>query len=79
MTISYFSAQRLMRAVKFPQLAPTHLYPNEWLYYLLGKDSECQAHGWSKIGKAKSADAPLVTPLMIIFTNCLRQGVFPEI
>ena len=27
----------------------------------------------------KSADASLVTPLTIIFTNCLRQGVFPEI
>ena len=27
----------------------------------------------------KSADASLVTPLMIIFTNCLRQGVFPGI
>ena len=27
----------------------------------------------------KLGDASLVTPLKIIFTNCLRQGVFPEI
>ena len=40
-----------------------------------------KAHGWDEISvkMIKSADASLVTPLMIIFTNCLRQGVFPEI
>ena len=27
----------------------------------------------------KLSDTSLVTPLKIIFTNCLRQGVFPEI
>ena len=27
----------------------------------------------------KLADASLVTPLMMIFTNCLRPGVFPGI
>ena len=27
----------------------------------------------------KPSDASLVTPLKIIFTNCMRQGVFPEI
>ncbi len=27
----------------------------------------------------KLSDASLLTPLKIIFTNCLRQGVFPEI
>ena len=27
----------------------------------------------------KLSDASLVTPLKIIFTNCLRRGVFPEI
>ena len=40
-----------------------------------------KAHGRDEISvrMIKSADALLVTPLMIIFTNCLRQGVFPGI
>ena len=40
-----------------------------------------KAHGLDEISARmiKSADASLVTPLMIMFTNCLRQGVFPEI
>ena len=39
-----------------------------------------KAHGWDEISvrMIKSADASLVNPLMTIFTNCLRQGVFPE-
>ena len=40
-----------------------------------------KAHGWDEISirMTKIGDASLLTPLKIIFTNCLRQGVFPEI
>ena len=40
-----------------------------------------KAHGWDEISirMIKINDASLLTPLRIIFTNCLRQGVFPEI
>ena len=40
-----------------------------------------KAHGWDEISirMIKISDASLLTPLRIIFTNCLRQGVFPEI
>ena len=39
-----------------------------------------KAHGWDEISirMIKISDASLLTPLRIIFTNCLRQGVFPE-
>ena len=38
-------------------------------------------HGWDGISTRmiKLSDASLVTPPKIIFTNCLRSGVFPEI
>ena len=40
-----------------------------------------KAHGWDEISirMMKLSDVALVTPLKIIFTNCLRRGVFPEI
>ena len=40
-----------------------------------------KAHSWDEISlrMIKLSDASLVTPLKIIFTNYLRQGVFPEI
>ena len=40
-----------------------------------------KAHGWDEISirMIKLSDVALVTPLKIIFTNCLRRGVFPEI
>ena len=40
-----------------------------------------KAHGWDGISTRmiQLSDASLVTPLKIIFTNCLRYGVFPEI
>ena len=40
-----------------------------------------KAHGWDEISirMIKISNASLLTPLRIIFTNCLRQGVFPEI
>ena len=40
-----------------------------------------KAHGWDGISirMIKISDASLLTPLKIIFTNCLRQGVFPDI
>ena len=40
-----------------------------------------KAHGWDEISirMIKLSDSSLVTPLKIIFTNCLRHGVFPEI
>ena len=38
-------------------------------------------HGWDEISirMIKLCDAPLVTPLKIIVTSCLRNGVFPEV
>ena len=40
-----------------------------------------KVHGWDEISKRmiKLSDVSLVTPLKIIFTNCLSQGVFPGI
>ena len=40
-----------------------------------------KAHGWDEISvrMIKLSDAALVTPLKMIFSNCLRRGVFPEI
>ena len=40
-----------------------------------------KAHGWDAISirMIKLSDASLVTPLKIIFTNCLRHGIFPDI
>ena len=40
-----------------------------------------KARGWDEISirMIKLSDVALVTPLKIIFTNCLRRGVFPEI
>ena len=40
-----------------------------------------KAHGWDEISvrMIKLSDAALVVPLKIIFENCLRRGVFPEI
>ena len=40
-----------------------------------------KAHGWDEISvrMIKLSDAALVIPLKIIFTNCLRCGLFPEI
>ena len=40
-----------------------------------------KAHGWDEISirMIKLSDVSLVTPLKIIFTNCLRRGIFPAI
>ncbi len=40
-----------------------------------------KAHGWDEISARmiKMCDIALVIPLKIIFMNCLRRGVFPEI
>ena len=40
-----------------------------------------KAHGWDEISvrMIKLSDDALVLPLKIIFTNCLRRGLFPEI
>ena len=40
-----------------------------------------KAHGWDKISvrMIKLSDAALITPLKIVFTKCLRCGLFPEI
>ena len=40
-----------------------------------------KAHGWDEISvrMIKLSDAALILPLKIIFTNCLRHGLFPEI
>ena len=40
-----------------------------------------KAHGWGEISvrMIELSDKSLVTPLRIIFTNCLRRGVFPGI
>ena len=40
-----------------------------------------KAHGWDEISvrMIKLSDVSLILPLKIIFTNCLRRGLFPEI
>ena len=40
-----------------------------------------KAHGWDEISirMIKLRDVALITPLKIVFTNCLRCGLFPEI
>ena len=40
-----------------------------------------KAHGWDDISvrMIKLSDAALVIPLKIIFTNCLRSGLFPQV
>ena len=40
-----------------------------------------KAHGWDELSVRviKLSDAVLITPVKITFTNCLRQGLFPEI
>ena len=40
-----------------------------------------KAHGWDEVSvrMIKLSDDALVPPLKIIFTNCLRCGLFPEI
>ena len=40
-----------------------------------------KAHGWDEISvrMIKLCDMVLVTPLKIIFINCLRRGIFPDI
>jgi hypothetical protein len=40
-----------------------------------------KAHGWDEISvrMIKLSDAALIIPLKIIFANCLRRGLFPEI
>ena len=40
-----------------------------------------KAHGWDEVSvrMINLSDAALILPLEIIFSNCLRQGVFPEI
>ena len=40
-----------------------------------------KAHGWDGISvrMIKLSDTALITPLKIIFTNCLKRGLFPEI
>ena len=40
-----------------------------------------KAHGWDEISvrMIKLSDVSLVLPLKIVFTNCLRRGLFPEI
>ena len=40
-----------------------------------------KAHGWDEISvrMIKLSDGALALPLKIIFTNCLRRGLFPEI
>ena len=40
-----------------------------------------KAHGWDEISvrMIKLSDTALVAPLKIIFTNCLRSGIFPQI
>ena len=40
-----------------------------------------KAHGWDGISvrMIKLSDTALITPLKIIFMNCLKRGLFPEI
>ena len=73
---------------EIPQDAPTPLtlindftISEEKILNVIRSLNPNNAHGGDEISvrMIKSADASLMTPLMIIFTNCLRQGVVPEI
>ena len=53
----------------------------EKILNIIGSLNPNKAHGWDEIFiiMMKISDVSLLTPLKIIFTTCLRQGVFPEI
>ena len=54
---------------------------DEKILNILRSLSPNKAHGWDEISvrMIKLSDDALVLPLKIIFTNCLRRGLFPEV
>ena len=55
--------------------------PDEKILNIIQSLNSHKAHGWDEISvrMIKLSDAALVIPLKIIFTNCLRCGIFPQI
>ena len=55
--------------------------PEQKILNIIRSFNHNKAHGWDEISvrMIKLSDAALVVPLMIIFTNCLRCGLFPQI
>ena len=51
----------------------------DWILNIIRSLNPNKAHGWDDISARmiKLSDAALVIPLKIIFTNCLRNGLFP--
>ena len=54
---------------------------DEKILHIIRSLNPNKSHGWDEISTRmiKMSDAALVLPLKIIFTNCLRRGLFPEI
>ena len=57
------------------------LIPDEKILNITRSLNPNKARGWDEISvrMIKLSDAALVTPLRIIFTSCLRSGLFPEV
>ena len=62
-----------------PPLTDFHI-SNEKILSIIRSLNPDKAHGWDDISvrMIKLCDVALVFPLKLIFENCLRQGVFPE-
>ena len=70
--------------INFP--APSSLindFPitDEKILNIIRSSNPNKVHGWDGISvrMIELSDAALVTPLKIIFENCLRRGLFPKI
>ena len=85
-TIIFFNNPRLYsnenRLTKIsPSGPPSELIPFYDILNITRSLNPNKADGWDGISARmiKLSDAALITPLKIIFTNCLRRGLFPEI
>ena len=84
-------AQQCSLIVTGSTLPQLHLLNNDTLYACIIAEEEIlnlirsldpnKAHGWDGISVRMilNCDSPIVTPLKIIFQNCLEKGVFPKI
>ena len=54
---------------------------DEWILNFIRSLNPNKAHGWDEISARilKLSDAALVLPFWIIFANCLRSGLLPEV
>ena len=55
--------------------------PDEKILSIIRSLNPNKAHGWDEISvrMIKLSDTALITPLKVLFTNCLKRGLFPEI